>query len=156
MGVVLSAAHCTCHVAISAGGNCLKPRVAQPLHVFHISLFLSRLNCFDLMILLEPLPSPKSFCDVAKAAAFPSQLLLTPSTRSLHLGFGFVLFFNICMIIYFGIAGSSLLHRLFSSCGEWALICSCGAWASHRSGFPCCGAQALGHTGFSHCGTWAQ
>ena len=45
--------------------------------------------------------------------------------------------------IIFGWAGSSLLHRLFSSCGEpWLLFC-CGAWA-------------LGHVDLSGCGTWAQ
>ena len=42
-----------------------------------------------------------------------------------------------------GCVGSSLLHRLFSSCS---------AWASHCSGFSCCRAQALGCIGFSCCG----
>ena len=40
-----------------------------------------------------------------------------------------------------------MLHRLFSSCGEQALLSRCGVWASHRSGFSCCGAQALGQVG---------
>ena len=31
----------------------------------------------------------------------------------------------------------------FSSCGKQGLLC-CGAWASHFSGFSCCGARALG------------
>ena len=35
------------------------------------------------------------------------------------------------------------------------LLFSCGAGASHCSGFFCCRAQALGHTSFSSCGTWA-
>ena len=32
----------------------------------------------------------------------------------------------------------------FSSCGKWELLSSCGARASHRRGFSCCGAWALG------------
>ena len=32
----------------------------------------------------------------------------------------------------------------FSSCTEWGLHSSFGAWASHRFGFSCRGAQALG------------
>ena len=38
-------------------------------------------------------------------------------------------------------------HRLFSSCGEWGLLSSCGAWVSHCDAFPYCGAQALGCEG---------
>ena len=34
--------------------------------------------------------------------------------------------------------------RAFSSCGERGATLRCGAWASHRGGFSCCGAQALG------------
>ena len=32
----------------------------------------------------------------------------------------------------------------FSSCGEQRLLFVAGVWASHCSGFSCCGAQALG------------
>ena len=42
---------------------------------------------------------------------------------------------NIYLFI-FGCAGSSLLHRLFSSCGEQT---------AHCSGFSCCGTWVLGH-----------
>ena len=35
----------------------------------------------------------------------------------------------------------------FSSCGQQGLLSSCGAWASHCSGFPCCRAQAPGLRG---------
>ena len=38
--------------------------------------------------------------------------------------------------------------RAFSSCEEQGPLSSCDALASHRSGFPCCGARALG--------AWAQ
>ena len=34
-------------------------------------------------------------------------------------------------------------------------LSSCGAWASHSSGFFCCGARALVCPGFSSCGTWS-
>ena len=40
---------------------------------------------------------------------------------------------------------------LFSSCEEWGLFPSCSVWASHCSGFSCCGAWGLGH-GFRGCG----
>lgn len=41
-------------------------------------------------------------------------------------------------------AESSLLLGLFSSCGEWRLLSSCGVQASHCGGLPHCGAQSLG------------
>ena len=40
--------------------------------------------------------------------------------------------------IYFDCSESSLLCRLFSSSGKRELLSSCGAQASHRSGFSCC------------------
>jgi len=46
----------------------------------------------------------------------------------------------------------------FSSCGEWGLLSSFGAWAFHFGGFSCCRAWGLGCWGFSRCGTcdlWA-
>ena len=33
--------------------------------------------------------------------------------------------------------------RSFSSCGEQGLVSTCGAWASHCSGFSCYNVQAL-------------
>ena len=62
------------------------------------------------------------------------------------------LFYN--FIYLFSVLG---LHccRLFSSCGERGLLSSCSAWASHCSGFSCCGAQALRGVD-SRCSTWAQ
>ena len=58
-------------------------------------------------------------------------------------------------IIYFGCAGSSLLHGLVSSCGKWELPLSCQAQASHCGGFSCYGAWALECTGFRSWGSWA-
>ena len=53
-------------------------------------------------------------------------------------------FFKNRFIYLFGRAGSWLLCGLFSSCGEWGLLSSCGARASHRGGFSCCREWALG------------
>ena len=51
-------------------------------------------------------------------------------------------------LVTFGCAGSSLLHQLFSSCGQWGLLSNCGAQPSHYGGFSRA-ARALGLTGFS-------
>ena len=67
---------------------------------------------------------------------------------------GLFLFILIILSI-FGCAGSSLLCRLFSSCGKQGLLSSCGVQASHCSGFSCCGARAPGHLGFISFSTWA-
>ena len=48
---------------------------------------------------------------------------------------GMFLFFKIYFFVY-GCAWA------FSSFMEWGLLSSCGAWASHCNGFPCCRAQA--------------
>ena len=53
------------------------------------------------------------------------------------------------IFIYFGCAGSSLLHGLFSSCSEQGLLSGCSVWVSHCGGFSCCKAWALRHTGIS-------
>ena len=65
-------------------------------------------------------------------------------------------------------AGSSLLLRLFPSCGERGLLSSCGVRTSHCGGFSCWEAWALGPIGLStygsqalehrldSCGAWAQ
>ena len=60
-------------------------------------------------------------------------------------GFCF-LFIKIILFIYvfvFDSAGSSLLWRLFSNCGNWCLLSSCGAWTSHCRGFSCCRARGF-------------
>ena len=56
--------------------------------------------------------------------------------------------YNFFYLFMFGCAGSSLLCRLFSGCGERRLLCGCGARASHCSGFPCGRAWGLGCAGF--------
>ena len=45
--------------------------------------------------------------------------------------------------------------QAFSHCGEWKLLSSCGARASHWGGFSSCRAQTLEYAGFSSCGSWA-
>ena len=57
--------------------------------------------------------------------------------------------------IYYGCAGSSLLHGLFSSFSELGILSGCHAPASHCSGSSCSGAQTLGWSGFCNCGRWA-
>ena len=47
--------------------------------------------------------------------------------------------------ISFDCAGSSLVHELFSNCGEQELPACCGTQPSHRGGLFCCGAQTPGH-----------
>ena len=47
----------------------------------------------------------------------------------------------------FACAGSLLLHGLFSSCDKQDIFFSYSAWAFHRSGFSCYGAQTLGRVG---------
>ena len=49
----------------------------------------------------------------------------------------------ICLLS-FGSAGTLLLFGLLSSHGEWGLLSSCGAQASHCGGFSGCRAGALG------------
>ena len=44
-------------------------------------------------------------------------------------------FFVVVVVLIFGCAGSSLLRRLFSSCIQWGLLSSRGAWASRCGGF---------------------
>ena len=56
-------------------------------------------------------------------------------------------FFSNTLFVYFGCAGSSLMHGLFSSCSELGLLFSCDAWAYHRGGFSCCGAAPLNSRG---------
>ena len=55
----------------------------------------------------------------------------------------------------FGSAGSSLLHRLFSSCSKQGLLSNCDVRASHCGGCCCCRARALGCVGFSSCSSQA-
>lgn len=51
---------------------------------------------------------------------------------------------KIVLCIYFWLCWVYIAALAFSSGGEWGLLSSCSARASHRSGFSCCGAQALG------------
>ena len=69
---------------------------------------------------------------------------------------GHFLFFHFVYLFIFGSSGSSFLSGPFSSCDEQMLLSSCGAQASHCTGFSCFGAGAPGHMAFSSCSTWAQ
>ena len=59
----------------------------------------------------------------------------------------FLFLSNFIYLFIFDCAGSSLPRGLFSSCGEWGLLSSCGAQTSHCSGFSCCRARDLGCVG---------
>ena len=66
------------------------------------------------------------------------------------------------ILFLFGCAKSLLLLGHFSSCGKQGLLSSCGARASHCSGFSCCRAWAQGvwasvvaAPGLSSCSSWA-
>ena len=45
----------------------------------------------------------------------------------------------------FGCVGSSLLFRLFSSCGAQGLLATCRVWAPHGCGFSRCSSRSLEH-----------
>ena len=64
--------------------------------------------------------------------------------------FNISFFFFFIILFIFGCAGSSLMCRLFCSCGEQGLLSNCSARTSRCSGFYCCGAQALRYR-FSGC-----
>ena len=57
--------------------------------------------------------------------------------------------------IIYDCAGSLSLSAAFCNCGQQGLLSSCGAQASHCSGFSRCRAWALGGMGFSSSGKWA-
>ena len=59
------------------------------------------------------------------------------------------------LIYLLAVLGLCRCTQAFSSWREQGSLSSC-VWASHISGFSCCGAQAVGHSGFSSCGTRAQ
>ena len=76
----------------------------------------------------------------------------------------FLLTFNlfILFLFIFGCIGTSLLSMGFLLLQQAAATLHCGAWASHCSGFSCCGARALGvrasvavASGLSSCGSRA-
>ena len=66
------------------------------------------------------------------------------------------------LLFIFGCIGSSLWHGGFLQLWQAGATLRCGAWASHCSGFSCCGARALGARasvvvarGLSSCGSRA-
>ena len=72
-----------------------------------------------------------------------------------HHFFFFKFLFISYLFLFFNCARSSLLCRLFSSCGEYRLLSSWGAWASHWSVFSCYSAGSR-HAGFSSCSKQAS
>ena len=56
-----------------------------------------------------------------------------------------ILYVHLKKLFMFGCARSSLLRRLFTSCGEQWLLSSWCVWTSHCGGFSYCRAWARGH-----------
>ena len=69
--------------------------------------------------------------------------------RQIFASLVFFIFYRMIFIsvFIFGCAGSSVLHRRFSSWGEKELLSRCPEQASPCGGFSRCGARALGHAG---------
>ena len=67
----------------------------------------------------------------------------------------FLSFIKVIYLLYLAVVGFHCCTGFFSSCREWGLLASCGAWASHCGGFSRCRAQALECVGFGSCGSWA-
>ena len=72
-----------------------------------------------------------------------------------------VLFFHLFIYLFLTALGLCCCAWAFSSCGEPGAALHCGAQASHRGGFSCCGAWALGARasvvvacGLSSSGSW--
>ena len=76
----------------------------------------------------------------------------------------FVFLKNLFIYLFiYGCVGSSLLHTGSLQLQQAGDTLCCSAWASHRGGFSCCGAQALGVRAsvvvarrLSSCGSQAQ
>ena len=69
------------------------------------------------------------------------------SERSPHSKKNTAFFKRFIYLLSFGCSGSFLLSGLFSSCREWGLLSSSGAWASHCCSVSCFRARAPGHIG---------
>ena len=59
-------------------------------------------------------------------------------------------------LFYFWLCWVFVAVWAVSSCGEWGLLSSCGAKASHWGDFSCHRAQALGCVGFGSCSSRVQ
>ena len=65
-------------------------------------------------------------------------------------------FLKLFLFIYLlAVLGLQCCMQAFSSCSKWGLLSGYNAWASHCSGFTCCGAWTLEGMGFSSCGAWS-
>ena len=60
------------------------------------------------------------------------------------------------MYLFLAVLSLHCCAQTFSSCEAWGLPFSCGARASHCSGFSCCGASIFAACGLSSCGPWLQ
>ena len=56
--------------------------------------------------------------------------------------------------LFLVVLGLHCCRGLLSSCGDWVLVCNCGAWTCHCGGFSCW-SKGFRHAGFISCGSWA-
>ena len=67
-----------------------------------------------------------------------------------------ILFFKICLNLFWAALCLCCCAWAFPSCWGWGLLSVCCVQASHCSGFSCCKAWALGGKGFHICGSRTQ
>ena len=89
-------------------------------------------------------------------------LCISPSIKWQHFNFFFYFFNKFIYLFIYGCVGTSLLHAGFLQLQRAGATLHCSEWASHCSGFSCCGVWALGLRasvvvahGFSRCGLQA-
>ena len=119
--------------APNAGGLCLSPSQGTRSHVLHLkNLWATTKTQHSQINKINKLKKKR-------------KAIIVPFQRA-----NVTWFFKQSNFIYlfiFDCVGSSLLHELFSSCGEQGLNSSFGAQAFHCSVCSCCRAQALGLVG---------
>ena len=111
------------------------------------NMLFGNLQKFTLSVKVLSLTSYWHFCLVKF-----ERILSTARKTNVRLSFSYQLSVHFFIILFihlfiFGCARSSLVRRLFSSCGKWALLSRCGVRAFHCGGFSWCKAPGLGHEG---------
>ena len=114
---------------------------------FCSTLNLLQLHCLGCYCLLSLRPfSPRRSSN--PPCPIGLNLLRHPYSPQLDPEFFTDSFFNLLILfIYFWLCWALAAVRAFLQLHEEGLLSSSSAWASHRGGFSCCGAQAPGHQG---------
>ena len=122
------------------------------------------------LFFLESRPSDLPWMALSHRDKQTSWFQMSQETRTGSV-LGFVLCIYFINLFILAVLGLRCCAQVFSSCGEWRLLSSCGVRASHHAGFSCCEAwvigtwawvfAALGSTAaapehrLSSCGAWA-